>query len=424
MNTGTVLSGFLKEFGLVEILQVVELGSMTGAIHLKQNNGRVGVLYFNEGKLANASEFDPGALALGDILQQLGMATYQNIEEAYTQQLQDPMGQRIGERLIIMNVISEQQLREALRTKVLWTARELGLWQDGTYEFIASPDPNSIQKLLPYGEASHDLEVVRVTMEMVTYGDEWHEVERYLPYSMRTTLRLNDTIPYVTRFDARSLELFTHVNLYRRVRRIATALRRPEMDVSRDLSKLVQQGYLIPVQQDTMQHIHSKKVRLPEPAEKLRMENFALLDLVSRLELEWDKKHAPLEKLSTLANFINWTMDALAETCRANGVELSIDTLKKLMMNENLWYVGSYEFLVDQNHIDVEHFATFGRTIFSGDMKQAANFYDQASVVLQRLLSQIFEMINSRIADPRERMENQEVWEEMFAQFAVQRIEG
>ena len=57
-------------------------------------------------------------------------------------------------------------------------------------------------------------------------------------------------------------------------------------------------------------------------------------------------------------------------------------------------------------------------------MKQAANFYDQASVVLQRLLSQIFEMINSRIADPRERMENQEVWEEMFAQFAVQRIEG
>jgi hypothetical protein len=311
-----------------------------------------------------------------------------------------------------------------LRTKVLWTARELALWQDGTYEFIASPDPNSIQKLLPYGEASHDLEVVRITMEMVTYSDEWREIERYLPYSMRTTLRLNDIIPYVTRFDARSLELFTHVNLYRRVRRIATALRRPEMDVARDLAKLVQQGYLVPVQQDNMQHIHSRKVRLPEPAEKLRMENFALFDLLNRLELEWDKKHTPLEKLSTLATFINWTMDALAEACRANDVELSTETLKELMHNENLGNVGSYVFIVEQNHIDVEHFSQFGRDIFSGDMKQAAAFYDQASVVLQRLLSHIFEMINSRIADPRERMENQEVWEEMFAQFAVQRIEG
>lgn len=419
MNTDTVLSGNLKEFGLVEILQIVELGSMTGAIHLKQSAGRMGILYFNEGKLANTSELDPGALALGDVLQQLSMTTYQHIEEAYAQQLQDPLGKRIGERLVMMGVISEQQLREALRTKALWTARELSLWQDGTYEFIAS---SKVQKLLPYGESSLDIEVMRITMEMIRYGDEWQELHPYLPQGMRTTLQLAPTIPYTMRFDMRSLELFTHVNLYRRVRRIASALRRPEMDVARELGQLIQQRFVVvPPHSEMALREQGHKLRLPDPAEKLRLENFGLLDLISRMEQEWEKRHTPMEQLPAIVTFINWTMDALTETCRTNGIDLDPNTLRTLMINEDLWHMGNYEFRVDQNHIDVENFTALCYGIVSGDMKQAASFYDEASMVLQRLLISIFEMINGRVADPRERMENQEVWEEMFKQFALQR---
>lgn len=417
MNTDTVLSGYLKDFGLVEILQIVELGAMTGAIHLKQSTGRMGILYFHEGRLANAAELDPGALAVGDVLQQLGMTTYQQIEEAYAQQLQDPLGKRIGERLVLMNVINEKQLREALRIKTLWTARELSLWQDGTYEFIASP---SVQKLLPYGEASLDIEVVRATMEMVRYSDEWLELTQFLPEGMRTMLQLVPAIQYTMLFDMRSLELFTHVNLYRRIRRIASALRRPEMDVARDLGALVKQGFLQPIYQES-QNLNGHKVRLPDPAEKLRLENFELLNLISRMEQEWESKHTPMEQLPTLVVFINWTMDALAETCRANGIELDANTLYTLMQNENLWHLGSYNFRVDHNHIDVENFTTLCYEILNGDIKKAAGFYDEASMVLQRLLSSIFEMINGRVANPRERIENQEVWEAMFEQFALQR---
>src|SRR5215470_5400535 len=140
MNTETALSGTLKDFGLVEILQVVELGTMTGALHLKRGSGHTGILYFNEGKLASCSEMDPGALTLGDVLQQLGMTTYHRIEQAQAQQLQDPLGKRMGERLVEMGAITEEQLYEALRMKTLWTARELALWQDGTYEFFSTPN--------------------------------------------------------------------------------------------------------------------------------------------------------------------------------------------------------------------------------------------------------------------------------------------
>jgi hypothetical protein len=417
MGADTVLSGSLRDFGLVEVLQVVELGSMTGAIHLKQNNGRMGILYFNDGKMVNCSEFDPGALTLGDVLQQQGMTTYHHIEQAYSQQIQDLLGRRIGERLVMMGAITDQQLQEALRTKVLWTARELALWEDGTYEFMAASD---IQKLLPYGEVALDIEVVRITMEMVRYGDEWQELKNFLPQGMRTMLNMSPTLPYPMRFDLRTVELFTQVNLYRRVRRIASAMRRPELDVARELAELVQQRFLVPVAQDLSQHMNGRKIRLPDPAEKLRLENFAFLDLISRMELEWEKRRTPMDQLPALVDFINWTMDALSETARSNGTILDPNTLRSLMYSERLSHMGTYEFRVDQNHIDVESFRTLCREVLSGDMQQAEAFYNQASMVLHRLLCCIFESINARVANPRERLENQEVWEAMFEQFALQ----
>jgi hypothetical protein len=93
------------------------------------------------------------------------------------------------------------------------------------------------------------------------------------------------------------------------------------------------------------------------------------------------------------------------------------------MINENLWCLGNYQFRVEQNHINVEHFTTLCYDVLNGDIKQTASFYDEASVLLHRLLCSIFELINSRVVNPRERIENQEVWEAMFDQFALPRRE-
>ncbi|TMD71889.1 MAG: DUF4388 domain-containing protein, partial [Chloroflexi bacterium] len=272
-----LLQGSLRDFGLVEILQMMELGGMTGALRLKQFSGRVGIIYFSEGKLASCSELDVGALTLGDVLQQLGMATSQVIEQAFSQQLHDAFGKRIGERLISMGVINERQLKEALRTKALWTVREMALWKEGSYEFIAS---SNAQTLLPYGENSLELEVMRVTMEMVRYSDEWEYLRQFLPHTVLTTLQMAPAIPYALSFDTHTFELLVHVNLYRRVRRIASAMRRPEMDVARELAQLVQQRLLIPLYQDFGLPSNERDARLPDPAEKLRMESFELLNLI------------------------------------------------------------------------------------------------------------------------------------------------
>jgi hypothetical protein len=413
-----LLQGSLRDFGLVEILQMMELGGMTGALRLKQPTGRIGIIYFSDGKLASCSELDAGALTLGDVLQQLGMATSPQIELAFSQQLHDAFGKRIGERLIGMGVINEKQLREALRTKALWTVRELALWKDGSYEFISSPTASTI---LPYGENSLELEVMRVTMEMVHYSDEWEHLGQLLPQSMRTILQMAPAIPYAMSLDTRTFELLVHVNLYHRVRRIASAMRRPEMNVARELAQLVQQRLLIPLYQDMSAESNERDVRLPDPAEKLRMESFELLNLISRMEQEWNRRHTPMDQLPALIEFINWTMDALAETCRARGADLDANTLKSLLSRENLRYMGNYEFKVDQNHIDVDNFKSLCYEVLSTNMEQTQDFYDEAVIVLQRILRRIFDTINSRVASLDERLENQEVWEAMFEQFALRR---
>ena len=418
MTTPTVLSGSLQEFGLVEVLQVVELGGMTGAIQLRKNTGQTGIIYCNEGKVANCSEFDPLALTLGDVLQQLGMATHLQIEYAFTQQLSDVVGKRIGERLIAMRVINDTQLREALRTKALWTIRELAMWPEGSYEFIASPD---VQKLLPYNDVPLDIEVMRTAMEIVRYSDEWQTLGVSLPLHMRTMLRLVDEIPRAMNFHRHTLETFMLINNYRRVRRIASAMRCPELDVARELAQLVQQNLAQPVFQEQPYQGNSRKMRLPEAAEKLRMENFQLLDLISRMEQEWERKHTPTEQLPTLVRFVNWTMDALIDAYRSSRVELDPDMLKTLLFNENLLFMGNYEFRVDHNNIDVDDFTNLCDAVMNDSMHAASDFYDEASSVLQRMLRTIFSSINARVVSPRERLENQEVWEAMFEQFALTR---
>jgi hypothetical protein len=410
----TRLQGSLREFGLVEILQMMEMVSMCGAIHLKQANDRIGIVYFKEGKMAGCSELDAGALTLGDVLQQLGMASAPQIEAAFQRQLQDAFGKRIGERLIEMRVINEQQLREALRTKALWTIRDIGLWKDGSYEFVAVPDSKNI---LPYGEESLGLDVMRVTMEMVRYSDEWERLQHVLPLGMQTMLQMAPAIPYAMSFDARTLELLGGVNRYRSIRKIASGIRRPEQDVARDLAQLVQIRLVHVLPPRNVQE--RPGVRLPEPAEMLRMEHFELLNLISRMEQHWNRKNTPMDQLPALAEFVNWTMEALADACRANGTELDPNTLEALLTRNNLRYMGNYRFIIERNAIDVENFTSLCHEVMRGEIQKTRDFYEEGAITLQRILSCIFDSINARIVSLNERLENQEVWEAMFLQFGL-----
>jgi hypothetical protein len=81
--------------------------------------------------------------------------------------------------------------------------------------------------------------------------------------------------------------------------------------------------------------------------------------------------------------------------------------------------MGNYRFLVEKNAIDVENFTSLCHEVMRGEIQKANDFYEEAALVLQRILSCIFDSINARVVSLSERLENQEIWEAMFVQFGL-----
>jgi hypothetical protein len=401
------LRGSLKEFGLVEILQMMGLGNMTGALHLHLSD-RTGIIYVQEGFLITCSELTTEALTLGHVLQQLRMATAEQLDQAYSLQTQDPLGKRIGELLVEWRIISREQLGDALKTQVLWTIREMALWSEGSYEFLPGQHLGTdVQPLR--------IDVTRVVMEVLRYTQEWEELQPFLPDGMRTRLAMALDIPQgpLLHFERPTWHIITQINKQRSVRRIASALRRPELDVARLAAPLIQRGLL-------QTRKSGSRPGLPAHAQRLSMESFDLFSLLSRMEQDWISRRTPEGQLVALAQFINWTMDTLSDTCAHNNLTLAPDTLEKLLVRAGLDHINNYALPMQHNHLVLELFTQHCRAyagLRNTEVASAVQFYHDASAVLQQGLRAAFQAINARIASPTERMQNQETWEALFLGF-------
>lgn len=405
-------SGRLEAFRLVELLQMMGLGPSTGALHLHKDSGEEGILYFNQGALESCAEFDTEALTLGHVLQQLDLVTTGEIAYAFEQQTQDPLGKRIGERLIDLSILTHDQLIEALRAQTLWIARELARWDTGWYEFLPG-DP------LPPPLAAPRLEAQVVAMEVLRYEHEWEALQGYLPEGMRTRLAMTLEPPadHPLLFDVADWRLIAKVNTQGTVRRIATALRVPELQVAQQAGRLVHAGLLKPLGS-------AGQPGLPDVVRRLNMQHFDLFTLLISMEHDWHKRKTLIGRLVALAEYVNKTMAALGEACQANGLSLGPDTLATLLAQKGLLGVGEYQFVIQRNRIDVDDFQRFCKRVLDGsahgEIGTAKLFYDSVFGVLEGALRTAFEAINARVASPMERAQNREAWEALFLTLSEQ----
>lgn len=401
-----VLNGRLEEFRLVELLQMMGLGSNTGALHIHHDSGQSGIVYFDNGGLVSCVELDTEALTLGHVLQQLNLAGPEHLDHAYHLQTQDPLGPRIGERLVDLGIISPEHLVHALKTQTLWTVRELALWREGSYEFHAD-------ERVPAHSTGIHIETTPAMMEVLRYEHEWETLQPFLPDGMRTHLAMaREPMPgHPLRFSAADWRLIARVNEHHTVRRVATSLRHPEVEIARQIGPFVQQGLLIAIGA-------AGRPGLPPEAVRLSMRHFDLFSLLISMEQDWLKRKSPLEQLSALASFINQTMKALEDACREGGLSLAPDTLNTLLAQRGLFGVDSYRFRIANNQIDVDDFTSYCRDALNnatrGSLGNTKLIYDRCSTVLQSALVAAFESINARVALPLERQQNREAWEALL----------
>lgn len=409
MAQARAFQGQLEEFGLVDLLQTLGLDGQTGALHLRSEGDRFGVVYFDMGRLVGAQEQDRDALTLGNVLQQLQMASQQQMDHVYQMQVRDALGKRIGERLIELGVITPPQLETALRKQTLWTVRELALWKRGEYAFHSGEH-------MPWDVTAPRTEVTATVMEALRYLHEWESLEYVLPDGMRTALSMasDPPIDHSMQFHPIAWRIISRVNSHRTVRRIATSLRTPELDVARMVGMLVREGLLTP------RHLGGRP-GLPLEAERMNLEHFDLFTLLITMEQTWIKAKSDADRLIALAGFINQTMEALEETYAASGVELTPDTLSTLLEHEGIHGVGDHLFRIHRNHIDLESFGGYCHAVFGSASHAGENTPDlfvEYRDQLQRTLEVAFHAINARIASPEERVQNQEAWNALFQTFS------
>ena len=409
MANDGILNGRLEEFSLVELLQAFGLSTNSGALHLHQDDGRSGVVYFDSGAIVNCAEIDTEALTLGSVLQQQQLVAPEALEHAFQLQKQDPLGKRIGERLIELGLLNQDTLNTALKTQSLWTVRELGLWRQGTYEFHPGEH-------LPPDAGVLRIDYQRAVMELVRYEHEWQGLQPFLPDGMRTHLQMAFDPPtnHPLIFKVPVWRIITRVNSHATVRRMATSLGLPELDVARMIGPLVREGLLVPVGA-------AGGPGLPDEAAQLSMENFDLFTLLITIEHDWLKRKQPADQLIALGEFINRTMLNLEESCQLSGLSLSPDTLHTLLAREHLLHIGDHELRVRDNRIDIDDLAAFCRRSFEGTARNAIGatkqFYDMTSSILLRGLEAAFQAINARVSSPVDRVQNQEAWEALFQTF-------
>jgi hypothetical protein len=401
--------GRLEDFSLVDLLQAMNLDNKSGALHLNADTGRSGIVYFDHGVIVGAQEQDREALTLGNVLQQLQFASKQQMDHVFQQQTQDALGKRIGERLVDLRIITPQQLERALRTQTLWTIRELSLWKAGEYVFHSGEQ-------MPADALAPRTETTNAIMEALRYQHEWDALEYVLPDGMRTYLSMASEPPidHPLQFHRDAWRIISRVNSHHTVRRIATSLRMPELDVARMVGPLVREGLLTP------SRVSGEPGR-PEVAARIDLQSFDLFTLLISMEQVWIKCKTDVDRLVALARFINETMDALEETYRSSEVTVHRDTLANVLEREGIVGVGTYHFVIENNRIDVDDFATYCRRVFdstarSSDTAPSPLFVEYRDE-LQRALASAFHAINARIASPGERVQNQEAWEALFAAF-------
>jgi hypothetical protein len=405
-----VFQGRLEEFGLVDLVQTLGMDGQNGALHLSSEGGRFGVVYFDRGRLVAAQEQDRDALTLGNVLQQLQMASQQQMDHVYQMQMRDALGKRIGERLIDLGVIDSQQLERALRTQTLWTVRELALWKRGEYAFHAGEQ-------MPWDVVAPHIEVTATVMEALRYLHEWESLEHVLPDGMRTALSMASDPPigHSMRFNPADWRIISRVNSHRTVRRIATSLRMPELEVARMVGRLVREGLLTPRRQ-------GGRPGLPLEAERMNLERFDLFTLLISMEQVWIKAKSETDKIIALGGFINQTMEALEDTYAASGVELAPSTLEALLEREGIRGVGDHKFSIQRNRIRMDAFSAYCHETLDqqphGPINEPNSLFIEYRDDLERALEVAFHSINARIISPEERVQNQEAWTALFQTFA------
>lgn len=171
------VAGDLDVFGISNLLQM-----LSGA-------GSHGLLTISKGAERKVIQFLPGAIRLlsgvrrtnplGEILVRTGILTPERLSELLVQQKSS--GQRLGDLVVELQILSRETLESALREQVAEEIYELFTWADTAFEFIETLEEPPAAEQGPLAGVRLDANMMSLMIEAARRMDELERIRSVIP---------------------------------------------------------------------------------------------------------------------------------------------------------------------------------------------------------------------------------------------------
>ena len=170
------IEGPLRELGIHDVFQLLDLSRKTGALRvtseLRHNEGTI---YFDNGVVVSA-EIRSNPHPLGALLLRTGKITEADLERARDMQTRQGDKRRLGEILVALGVITSREVERQVRFQIEEVVFEVMSWNEGYFSFNEQPEtkvPTEVMVRIP---------VEALLMEGARRIDEWSRIESRIPH--------------------------------------------------------------------------------------------------------------------------------------------------------------------------------------------------------------------------------------------------
>ncbi len=178
------LKGDLRTMPLPDVLQWAAAGRKTGTLHVTRRSLKKRIV-LREGHVYSSWSNDPRE-SLGQFLVRLRLATEEQLFRALL--AQEEKGRPLGSILVADGVLTERDLKRALRVKAEETIYDLFLWPAGDFEFREGEFPADIPITI-------ENPVTPMILEGIRRVDEWRRIRTVFPSSETTFARTDQPAP-------------------------------------------------------------------------------------------------------------------------------------------------------------------------------------------------------------------------------------
>jgi len=233
------IEGPLKELGLHDVFQLLDLSRKTGVLritsHLRDNDGTV---FFDSGNIVFAA-IRSNPQRIGDRLLAGGRITAEELERARAVQQREGGRRRLGQILVEIGALTPRELEREVERHIEEAVFELLSWREGAFSFAEGGLEGAP------ADALVSLPTEKVLMEGARRIDEWSRIETQVPHlGVVPALAPLEASGPASQLDLHPAEweVLAEVDGERDLRQIASALRVSEFEVARTVFGLATTG--------------------------------------------------------------------------------------------------------------------------------------------------------------------------------------